>query len=72
MSPRTLFTDDYQFKYVEKEVSWRYYMAPWDLEELKKCWTCVADFKVVPLEIVEELYARIGGVPRYVLQWPRK
>ncbi|KAK5796974.1 hypothetical protein F5H01DRAFT_327529 [Linnemannia elongata] len=29
-------------------------------------------FEVVPLEAVEELYSKIGGVPRYVLRWPMK
>ncbi|KAG0198869.1 hypothetical protein BGX28_007739, partial [Mortierella sp. GBA30] len=71
-SPKTLFSEALQFKDVEKEVSWRYYMAPWDLEELKKCWSSVVGFEVVPLEAVEELYSKIGGVPRYVLQRPMK
>ncbi|KAG0363879.1 hypothetical protein BGX24_004832 [Mortierella sp. AD032] len=69
-SPKTLFSEDRQFKDVDKEVSWRYYMAPWDLEELKSCRTNVADFEVVPLEAVVELYSKLGGVPRYVLRWP--
>ncbi|KAK3833207.1 MAG: hypothetical protein J3R72DRAFT_527227 [Linnemannia gamsii] len=69
-SPKTLFSEDPQFKDVDKEVSWRYYMAPWDLEELKNCRTNVADFEVVPLEAVVELYSKLGGVPRYVLRWP--
>ncbi|KAK5796980.1 hypothetical protein F5H01DRAFT_373650 [Linnemannia elongata] len=37
-SPKTLFSEARQFKDVEKEVTWRYYMAPWHLEELQKCW----------------------------------
>ncbi|KAK5827649.1 hypothetical protein F5H01DRAFT_100823 [Linnemannia elongata] len=71
-SLKTLFSDARQFKDVEKEVAWRYYMAPWHLEELQKCWASVSGFEVVPLEAVEELYSKIGGVPRYVLQWPMK
>ncbi|KAF9149790.1 hypothetical protein BG015_008385 [Linnemannia schmuckeri] len=51
-----------KFKDVEKEVAWRYYMAPWYLEELQKCRTSVAGFEVVPMEAVEELYSKIGGV----------
>ncbi|KAK5796922.1 hypothetical protein F5H01DRAFT_401352, partial [Linnemannia elongata] len=30
------------------------------------------ELRVVPLEAVEELYSKIGGVPRYVLRWPMK
>ncbi|KAK5797017.1 hypothetical protein F5H01DRAFT_373560 [Linnemannia elongata] len=71
-SPKTLFSEARQFKDVEKEVTWRYYMAPWHLEELQKCWASVTSFEVVPLEAVEELYSKIGGVPRYVLRWPMK
>jgi hypothetical protein len=47
-------------------------MAPWSLEELKICRTKVSSFKVVPLEAPEDLYAKIGGVPRYVLERPMK
>ncbi|KAH7050407.1 hypothetical protein BKA57DRAFT_527951 [Linnemannia elongata] len=71
-STDTLFSEARQFKDVEREVAWRYYMAPWHLEELQKCWASVTSFKVVPYEAVEELYSKIGGVPRYVLQWPMK
>ncbi|OAQ22601.1 hypothetical protein K457DRAFT_25897 [Linnemannia elongata AG-77] len=71
-SPKTLFSEARQFKDVEKEVTWRYYMAPWHLEELQKCWASVTSFEVVPLEAVKELYSKIGGVPRYVLRWPMK
>ncbi|KAF9279970.1 hypothetical protein BGZ88_012439 [Linnemannia elongata] len=71
-SPKTLVSEAHQYKDVDKEVSWRYYMAPWDLEELKKCRSSVVGFEVVPSEVVEELYSKIGGVPRYVLQRPMK
>ncbi|KAI9233715.1 MAG: hypothetical protein BYD32DRAFT_118635 [Podila humilis] len=71
VSPKTLFSED-SYQDIDKDVAWRYYMAPWNLEELKKCRSCVEDFKVVPLQVVEELYLRIGGVPRYVLARPKK
>ncbi|KFH63328.1 hypothetical protein MVEG_10738 [Podila verticillata NRRL 6337] len=71
VSPKTLFSED-SYLDIDKDVAWRYYMAPWNLEELKKCRSCVEDLKVVPLQVVEELYSRIGGVPRYVLARPKK
>ncbi|KAG0324110.1 hypothetical protein BG004_003545 [Podila humilis] len=67
-SPKTLFSD--QYKDVDKRVTWQYYMAPWNLEELTMCRTNVTSFQVVPLEAMEELYTKIGGVPRYVLERP--
>ncbi|KAK5796962.1 hypothetical protein F5H01DRAFT_326786 [Linnemannia elongata] len=69
-SPKTLFSEAHQYQDVDKRVAWRYYMAPWSLEELKKCRISVVGFEVVPLEAVEELYSKIGGVPRYVLERP--
>ncbi|KAG0079876.1 hypothetical protein BGZ90_001411, partial [Linnemannia elongata] len=69
-SPKTLFSEAHQYQDVYKRVAWRYYMAPWSLEELKKCRISVVGFEVVPLEAVEELYSKIGGVPRYVLERP--
>lgn len=72
-SPKTLFSETNQYQDVDKDVAWRYYMAPWDLEELTTCWNSVTDFKeLVPLKMVEELYSKIGGVPRYVLGRPMK
>jgi hypothetical protein len=69
-STKTLYSDT--LKEVEKSISWRYYMAPWDLEELVSCRTKVGRFKVLSCEAVEELFSKIGGVPRYVLEWPTK
>ncbi|KAH7057951.1 hypothetical protein BKA57DRAFT_418711 [Linnemannia elongata] len=71
-SPKTLFSDAHQYQDVDKGVAWRYYMAPWSLEELTMCRTNVTSFQVVPLEAMEDLYAKIGGVPRYVLERPMK
>ncbi|KAG0285085.1 hypothetical protein BGZ98_005664, partial [Dissophora globulifera] len=59
-----------QYQEVDKRVPWRYYMAPWTLEELERCWGGVEGFKVVPKNLMEELYGMIGGVPRYVLEKP--
>ncbi|KAG0066502.1 hypothetical protein BGZ92_005318, partial [Podila epicladia] len=47
-SPKTLASETQQYKDVDKTVEWRYYMAPWDLEELKICRSKVTDFQVVP------------------------
>ncbi|KAG0273941.1 hypothetical protein BGZ97_010591, partial [Linnemannia gamsii] len=71
-SPKTLFSEAHQYHDVVKGVAWRYYMAPWSLEELIMCRTNVTSFQVVPLEALEDLYAKIGGVPRYVLERPMK
>ncbi|KAH7053022.1 hypothetical protein BKA57DRAFT_534145 [Linnemannia elongata] len=50
-SPKSLFSEALQFKDVDKEVSWRYYMTPRDLEELKKCRSSVVGFEVVPSKV---------------------
>ncbi|KAK5796915.1 hypothetical protein F5H01DRAFT_401324 [Linnemannia elongata] len=52
-SPKTLFSEAHQYQDVDKRVAWRYYMAPWSLEELKKCRISVVGFEVVPLEAVK-------------------
>ncbi|KAG0358123.1 hypothetical protein BG005_002717 [Podila minutissima] len=66
--PKTL--QGHQYKDVDRSVVWRYFMAPWNLEERKNCRSSVTAFQVVPEETMEELYSEIGGVPRYVLDWP--
>ncbi|KAG0067058.1 hypothetical protein BGZ92_005192 [Podila epicladia] len=71
-SPKTLAPETQQNKDVDKRVAWHYYMAPWDLEELKICRCKVAGFQVVPEGVVEKLYSKIGGVPRYVLERPMR
>ncbi|KAG0284798.1 hypothetical protein BGZ98_005790, partial [Dissophora globulifera] len=70
-SPKTLYAEK-NFQDVDKEVAWRYYMAPWELEELERCRIGVEGFNVVSEDLVEELFRMIGGVPRYVLQRPMK
>ncbi|KAH7054925.1 hypothetical protein BKA57DRAFT_489755 [Linnemannia elongata] len=69
-SPKTLFSEAQQYQDVDKRVEWRYYMASWTLEELTVCRASVVNIEVVPLEAVEELYLKIGGVPRYVQEMP--
>ncbi|KAF9307970.1 hypothetical protein BG003_011799, partial [Podila horticola] len=69
-SPRTLSSNSQDYKDINKRVTWWYYMAPWNLEELKTCRGCVKAFQVVPLKMLEELYSETGGVPRYVLETP--
>ena len=70
-SPKTLYAEK-NFKDVDKEVAWRYYMAPWKLEELEQCRIGVEGFNVVSKDLLEELFRMIGGVPRYVLKRPMK
>ncbi|KAI8604234.1 hypothetical protein EDD21DRAFT_229827 [Dissophora ornata] len=45
--------------------------GPWTLEVLNQCRCSVEVFKVVPEDIVEELYGMIGGVPGYFLEKPK-
>ncbi|KAG0272311.1 hypothetical protein BGZ95_011952, partial [Linnemannia exigua] len=72
VSPQTLFSEAQQYRDVDRGAAWRYYMAPWSLEELTMCRTNVTSFQVVPLEAIEDLHSKIGGVPRYVLDLPTK
>ncbi|KAG0007224.1 hypothetical protein BGZ82_005605, partial [Podila clonocystis] len=60
-----------QYQEVDKRVPWRYYMAPWKLEELERCRGDIKSFHVVTKEFMEQLYDLIGGVPRYVLEKPK-
>ncbi|KAF9993307.1 hypothetical protein BGZ65_011194, partial [Modicella reniformis] len=66
-SPKTLI-DTYQE--ATKQAPWYYYMTPWKLDELERCRSKVTSFKVVTHEFMERLYAKIGGIPRYVLEAP--
>ncbi|KAI8351411.1 hypothetical protein B0O80DRAFT_118020 [Mortierella sp. GBAus27b] len=66
-SPKTL-GETYQE--ATKEGPSYHYMAPWELDELEKCRSKITNFKVVKQEFLEKLYAKIGGIPRYVLQAP--
>ncbi|KAF9201043.1 hypothetical protein BGZ49_008727, partial [Haplosporangium sp. Z 27] len=70
LSPRTIASDAYQD--IDKRVTLRYNMNPWSLEELEKCKNQINAFEVIPPTLFEKLYARIGGIPRYVLEMPRK
>ncbi|KAF9188894.1 hypothetical protein BGZ51_000232 [Haplosporangium sp. Z 767] len=71
-SPKALYFRVNQYKEVDDEVPWQYYMAPWTLEELERCWCSVEAFKVVPKNLMKELYGMVGGVPIYVLERPMK
>ncbi|KAG0339132.1 hypothetical protein BG000_002769 [Podila horticola] len=71
-SPRTLASERHQYQDVDKRVTFRYYMAPWNLKELDICRNSVACFQEVPPEMMRELYSEIGGVPRYVLEIPMR
>ncbi|KAF9316071.1 hypothetical protein BG003_002377 [Podila horticola] len=71
-SPRTLASERHQYQDVDKRVTFRYYMAPWNLKELEICRNSVAGFQEVPPEMMRELHSEIGGVPRYVLEIPMR
>ncbi|KAG0076645.1 hypothetical protein BGZ90_008382 [Linnemannia elongata] len=70
-SPKTLYSEMNQYQEIDKRVPWRYYMAPWVLEELERCRGDIRDFQAVTKEFMEELYDLVGGVPRYVLEKPK-
>lgn len=65
-SSKTYYSEDKQYQEVSKESPLIYYMAPWDWDELENCRQIV--FSVVPQDLMERLYTKMGGVPRYVLQ----
>ncbi|KAK5796887.1 hypothetical protein F5H01DRAFT_285699 [Linnemannia elongata] len=69
-SPKTLFSESPPISGRRQKGSMALLYGPMELEELKKCRISVVGFEVVPLEAVEELYSKIGGVPRYVLERP--
>ncbi|KAF9895486.1 hypothetical protein BX616_009597, partial [Lobosporangium transversale] len=62
VSPKT-FHDKNPYKDIEKRVEWKYYMAPWELDELKECRSKVEAFQMVSEDFMERLYDLIGGVP---------
>ncbi|KAF9383999.1 hypothetical protein BGX21_001414 [Mortierella sp. AD011] len=72
VSPKTLYSDTGMYKEVVKKVNWTYYMAPWDIDELKACRNQVRAFNKVPEVLVEDLFKLIGGMPRYVLRRPEQ
>lgn len=71
VSPKTLYSEVDQYQEIDKRVPWRYYMAPWILEELEQCRGEIRGFQAVSKEFMEQLYDLIGGVPRYVLEKPK-
>jgi hypothetical protein len=71
-SPKTLFSEESLYQEIAKRMEWIYYMAPWTEEELRLCRESVKAFNVVPEKFMLELYELIGGVPRYVLEKPKK
>ncbi|KAF9896266.1 hypothetical protein BX616_007798 [Lobosporangium transversale] len=78
VSPRTFFYGLNGYQEVMESVIWKYYMAPWELDELKECRNKVRAFKEAfgaeksCESLLEELYDMVGGVPRYVLEAPMK
>ncbi|KAF9895567.1 hypothetical protein BX616_009389, partial [Lobosporangium transversale] len=47
-----------------------YHMSLWSLDELKECRANVEDYHPMDEEFLEELFYKLGGVPRQVLQCP--
>ena len=70
VSPKSSHSDDNRYQAVFKRGPQIYYMPPWEFDELSKCRESVNIYRVVPMKLMEELYIKIGGVPRYVLQFP--
>ncbi|RUS12980.1 hypothetical protein BC937DRAFT_86541, partial [Endogone sp. FLAS-F59071] len=70
VSLKTLNSESNQYKDVFKRSLWTYYMAPWELNELERCRNGVNFFGIMSQNFMENLYNKIGGVPRYVLQFP--
>lgn len=66
VSPNTFNSENPYYKVLQKRGIPQYYMAPWDLEELQNCREYA--FPSLKANIVESLYTKIGGVPRYVLE----
>ncbi|KAF9198323.1 hypothetical protein BGZ49_000879 [Haplosporangium sp. Z 27] len=70
VSPKTLFSESNLYQEIVKRVVWTYYMAPWELDELRQCRRMVHAFNIVSEKFMVELYNLIDGVPRYVLEKP--
>ncbi|KAF9087871.1 hypothetical protein BGX27_002839 [Mortierella sp. AM989] len=66
ISPETLEAKMYDN--VAKETSKYYYMSPWRTKELTSCREKVEYFNVVTQPFMEELFLKMGGVPRFILQ----
>ena len=66
MSPKKYFSDHGDYQEIQKHGPHVYCMAPWDLDELEKCRKAV--FPSLSVDIVMNLYSKIGGIPRYVLE----
>ncbi|ORY96115.1 hypothetical protein BCR41DRAFT_375759 [Lobosporangium transversale] len=64
VSPKTLNSEENLYKEIVKGVPWKYYMAPWELDELKECRDKVEAFHMVPEDFMEHLYEMIGEVQR--------
>src|SRR5690606_31458717 len=66
-SPRTLKGT---YREAAKKTLMYYHMSPWSLDELEKCQSIVSKFQAVKSSIMERLYAKVGGIPRYVMEAP--
>jgi hypothetical protein len=64
LSPKGAVRDEFQE--FDKDVVQRFNMSPWTLEELSFCRKHV--FPDVPEDIMQALYFKAGGVPRYVFR----
>ena len=66
LSPSLFNSDRGPYHEVHKQSPRRYFMATWSLEELEQCRKYV--FETLETDLVQSLYHKIGGIPRYVLQ----
>lgn len=62
LSPKGVVKDEFQG--IDKDIVKRFNMSPWTLRELSFCREHV--FPKVPEDIMQDLYYKAGGVPRYV------
>ncbi|CAB4384342.1 unnamed protein product [Rhizophagus irregularis] len=64
LSPKGVAKD--KFQEIDKDIVKKFNMSPWTLGELSFCREHV--FPEVPQDIMQELYYKAGGVPRYVFR----
>jgi len=66
VSPNTLYAGSNEYQEVDKESPRKYYMAPWSLSEMNECRQKI--FPSVMFNTMNNLFSKLGGIPRYVLQ----
>src|SRR6185369_13058254 len=71
LSPKSLAStsnsnNDSKYKEFDKVLLDIFYMSPWNVDELEICQEKI--FLNLDKNLMKEIYDRVGGVPRYVLQ----